>query len=330
VLGVDNTPSHPTSRSWEHTVAFSSLLQRRKGVRKDNINVDIALTKRVTQAIASTSGGQLHDLYDIREPLGQGTMGVVFKANRRVDGLEVAVKTLRSDDQEIVNAARNEFELLSTVQHPNIIRPLEFFTTATGAVLVLEFFEARTLLQVVRGAPERRLAESVAHQLTFQLVSAVHHLHAKQIVHRDIKAENVLVTHDCSDLKLLDFNCAKDTSNVEPLTMTGTFMYMPPEVMRGEASPAQGSDVWSTGLCLHLMLLGRLPFNVHDFRDRKVFASLVSQQITETLQSPWELSSACKHALDHALELDPFLRASAADLLSSQWLRRNRSRGTFR
>merc|ERR1712176_1195419 len=117
-------------------------------------------------------------------------------------------------------------------------------------------FEGRSLEDTVRKSPKKHLTESQARLLFLKLMNAIAHLHTHNIIHRDVKAENILVSLALDSIRLLDFNTA--TASAGALTMTGTIDYLPPEVLLGE-SPSQTSDIWSAGLCLHLMLIGALP-----------------------------------------------------------------------
>lgn len=254
--------------------------------------------------------------YEIFEALGHGTTGAVYRGSSRSSHDTVALKVMRTDDEELLQTARKEFELLRRFQHPNIIRALDFFLYPMGAVLVLEFFEGRTLVGAVRDSLQKSLPESVARLLFSALVGAINHLHSHGVVHRDIKGANVLVSTALDDLRLLDFNTA--TASSEALSMTGTIDYLPPEVLLGE-SPSQTSDIWSAGLCLHLMLIGALPL------ERKLFPSnesygkaFSSSQFTGARWS--HVSQPCLTVLEGCLQVNPDSRSQAAEVLQSEWL----------
>jgi len=264
---------------------------------------------------------RIADEYELLEKLGQGSVGVVYRASSRADSQQVALKVMRMHDQEMLQTARNEYELLKTLDHPKIIKAFEFFTYPMGAVLTLELFDGKSLKQTVREAPRRRLTESKAQVLFSALLHAVAYLHDRDIIHRDIKAENVLVNKDCSDLRLVDFNTARNVME-GALTMTGTADYMPPEVLLGD-SPAEGSDIWALGLCLHLMLRGRLPVDRKLFTSREEFGCASQSPLREPLSSQkWSsVSDDCKDVLQRCLEVDPASRAEASDLLASDWVK---------
>merc|ERR1719181_1986656 len=121
------------------------------------------------------------------------------------------------------------------------------------------------------------MQEAVAQNLFNALALAVDHLHQQGIIHRDVKASNILVSDDRRELKLVDFNTAQRVLEGGALTMTGTVDYLPPEVLLGE-SLNEKSDVWAVGLCLHLMLSGALPVEPRLFSSRSRFAEALSSQ----------------------------------------------------
>lgn len=295
-----------------------TLLERRRNRMKTRPCIDFNLIKTDTAADFQDRHC-VQQGFEVHEQLGQGTVGVVCRATRRSDDREVALKIMRIDDEELLAVARQEFELLRSIEHPNIIEALDFFVYPAGAVMTLAYFAGRTLGEQVLAQVSGHLAEATSQQLFKALMLAVDHLHRKGIIHRDIKASNILISNDLCDLKLVDFNTAQRTLEGGALTMTGTVDYLPPEVILGDAL-TEKSDVWSSGLCLHLMLTGELPVTRRLFPSRNDFAeALSSQKVLTSIQS-WSKSPACKHVARSCLEPSPSLRASAADVLRSRWL----------
>lgn len=302
-----------------------SLMERRKHAFKNRPSIDCSLVRSDESAscpFLAADPKVVADKFDVQEALGQGTTGVVFRAYRRSDRQQVALKIMRMYDEELLNIARQEYELLRSVSHPNIIRALDFFTYSMGAVLVLDHFDGINLEATVANAPNNCLEETTARVLFGALVAAVAYLHERSIVHRDIKAPNILVSHDLSDLRLVDFNTAQRVLEGGALTMTGTVDYLPPEVLLGD-SLSQSSDMWAAGVCLHFMLSGTMPVERRMFSSRHCYAQAFFTQRDSLLSAAkWQrVSGQCKAVVRNCLEVDPQMRATGAQVLASDWLK---------
>jgi len=278
-------------------------------------------------AQSSSHCQRLSDEYEGFVKLGEGSTGVVYKTRSRKNSQEeVAIKVMRVDDEEKLFNAQKEYELLKNVSHPHIIRALDFFTFSMGAVLVLDYFEGAKLGRAVRDTPMRHFEEATACRLGAQLLEAVAHLHSRGVIHRDVKADNVLVSHDLKKLCLVDFNAAKQLSEGQALTMTGTVDYMPPEVLQGQ-SPGAAGDVWATGLCLYLMLYGQLPSERRALRisfqtfDSMNEAAHRQGSLVRLDGERWQaVSVPCKEVVLECLEVCCELRPTASDVLAKPWL----------
>jgi cell division control protein CDC15 len=212
----------------------------------------------LTSSFKNSQCQRLSEQFEGLVKIGEGSCAIVYRGVRRRDQQEAALKIMRMDDEELVKNAEKEYSLLQLVNHPNIIKALDFFTYSGGAVLVEEFFDGDSLEIMFGDEMEGRRSENFACFLFIQLLDAVAYLHKQGVIHRDVKAQNVLVSRNMTDLRLIDFNCSKLLAEGMALTMTGTREYMPPEVLKG-SSPSEASDVWACGLCFHYMLTGGLP-----------------------------------------------------------------------
>jgi len=306
-----------------------SLLQRRRlrGAFASGPVIDCALvtaeaSKRTSAFSLECTSDSLRELYHFGMALGQGTTAVVYAARRKVDGAEVALKVMRMDDEELLAQAKQEFEILKTLQHRHIIRALDFFTYSMGAVLVLECFPGTTVEAAVLQSERRRLEEETARRLFRALMEAVAHLHGLGIIHRDVKPQNVLVSSDLLDLRLADFNTACSLQDGGALTMTGTVDYLPPEVLLGD-SLGEGSDVWASGLCLHFMLAGALPLRRNVFASHLDFgmAAIAAQQapLSGKQWQHLELSAPCLDVLTRCLEVHVEQRPTSQVVLDDAW-----------
>jgi len=308
-----------------------SLLQRRKQAFQLKAPMTLTLDTGAIakEAIEKTDPSKLaasaYSGYYVLQELGQGRTGVVYAAKRKEDGRDVAIKVMRMQDEELLDMARKEFDLLRGMDHPRIVRALDFFTYSCGAVLVMDHFPGKTLKVAVEQAPLGRFQEGCACAVFAALLEALRHLHERGVVHRDVKSENVLVSADLTDLRLVDFNTADHVVQDGMLSMLGTADYMPPEVLLGEEL-TEGMDIWAAGLCLHLMLCGSLPLERNMFRSHAAFGNGIRTALRTNapLCGPsWaflDLSPPCTDVVRRCLEVDPYERPRAADLLSNPLL----------
>lgn len=267
--------------------------------------------------VESSASGEVREAYEMLEVIGRGSTGIVRRARRKADGTEIALKTILTRDPAIAQIAKQEFELLRSLQHPNIIRGYDLHLMQDRVFLALEYFPGKTLQSAIQESERGKFSEEESMPLFEALLSAVAHIHEAGIAHRDIKAENVLVACDLSGLRLIDFNTAQQVAIGGTLTMTGTREWASPEVLLGN-SPDQSSDIWSMGLCLYFMLAGRLPRRSARFRGLEEYANAVSKAHEDFVRSKWRhVSLACKETLRYCLAAEPQQRAEANMLISA-------------
>jgi len=203
--------------------------------------------------------------YKILEKLGEGGMGIVYKALDSKLDRRVAIKFLPTHlSTSGENKARfiQEARTTAALNHPHILNIYDIDEQDGSMFFVMEYIEGKTLksyltnLKSAEGIPLRRAIE-----LTIQIAQGLKAAHEKEIVHRDIKPENIMLTKDGTP-KIMDFGIAKLKSGTG-LTRTGmslgTITYMSPEQSQGIAAD-QRSDIWSLGVVLYEMLTGELPF----------------------------------------------------------------------
>eukprot|EP00438_Fugacium_kawagutii_P001738 Skav219919 [mRNA] locus=scaffold2006:125513:126052:- [translate_table: standard] len=144
-------------------------------------------------------------------------------------------------------------------------------------------------------------------------------MHSRRVVHRDIKAQNIIISPEQTNLHLLDFNVAKSLEDGGAYTMTGTMEYASPEVLDG-LSPAEKHDVWCTGLCLHLMMTGSLPQMFSNYRSVQDFSkALRSQPVDWTFPQWTSASEECKDVVGECLTLDMACRPAPLLVLRMDW-----------
>ena len=199
--------------------------------------------------------------YRILEKLGEGGMGVVYKAEDTKLHRFVALKFLPAhvSDDEAAQRFANEAHAVSALDHPNICAIYEIDQTPEGQMFIaMPCYEGASLQEMIKGGP---LALDEAIGITSQIARGLAKAHEKGIIHRDVKPGNILVTSD-GLAKIVDFGLAKLATQARLTrvgTTVGTVMYMSPEQARGEEVDER-SDIWSLGAVLYEMVTGRPPF----------------------------------------------------------------------
>ncbi|DAZ92402.1 TPA: hypothetical protein N0F65_003785 [Lagenidium giganteum] len=201
---------------------------------------------------------------EVLRTIGKGTHGTVVLARRKLDGAVVAVKRVRLSQvsENGRKQADNEVILLKSLYHVNIVRFYDHFTVDDELNIVMEYSDGGNLRQLVKMRSREKMGpfpEAVIMCWFAQLVLAVAYIHGKNVLHRDLKAQNVFLTRK-NVVKLGDFGISKalagdDTAN----TACGTPESMSPEICRGEPY-GKKSDIWSLGCILYEMIMLRRPF----------------------------------------------------------------------
>ncbi len=215
--------------------------------------------------------GQAISHYSILEKLGEGGMGVVYRAHDLTLHRDVALKFLtvnQIDDPLAHTNILQEARTISALNHPNVCTIYEVGEAEGRPYLVMEFIEGHTLSQEITSVG---MAVDVLMRYGMQLADALAHAHERGIVHRDLKSGNVIVTPS-GRMKVLDFGLSRrieqkvsedttqfDKSWDEQHSITGTLPYIAPELLKGQEADAR-SDIWALGVLLYEMAAGRRPF----------------------------------------------------------------------
>ncbi|HZS94524.1 MAG TPA: serine/threonine-protein kinase, partial [Chloroflexota bacterium] len=201
--------------------------------------------------------------YQIVRPIGGGGMGDVYQAVDVETGTTVAAKVMRPTGEDPLDALlrfQQEGAVLSTLKHPNIVQVFGTFLEDETACIVMEFLEGRDLGQILQAGP---MPLDRVKAIGMQVASALAYAHARGIIHRDVKPDNVMIAGD-DHVKVTDFGIARvmrpgSILSTAPGVSIGTPLYMAREQIEGEKVD-QRSDVYSLGVVLFHMVAGHPPF----------------------------------------------------------------------
>jgi eukaryotic-like serine/threonine-protein kinase len=255
--------------------------------------------------------GDILGHYRIEEPLGEGSFGAVFRGEDVRLGRKVAIKVPRAKGEN--NAAAwgqllEEARAASALNHPNICATYDIGEEAGVNYIALEYVEGQTLSDRIRSGP---LSTVLALSYASQIAKGLEHAHARGVIHRDLKASNVMITPD-GQAKLLDFGLARrlDPQAIESVTksrrslaeignIAGTLSYMAPEILRGKP-PRPASDIWSLGALLYEMLSGRLPF-----KGETTFELTMAIMVEEPEPLPSSVPGSVRSLVEKCLRKEP-------------------------
>ncbi len=233
--------------------------------------------------------------YELIEKIGDGGMAVVYKAKDRLLNRFVAIKILKPEfikDPKFIDSFRRESQAAAGLSHPNIVSVFDVGKEGNIYYIVMEVLEGDTLSDIIRrdGPLDEMRAIDIAKQIAQALSSA----HKKNIIHRDVKPHNILMSED-GTAKIADFGIAKAVNSGTIVNNTSTVMgsvhYLSPEQARGGYVDAR-SDIYSLGIVLYEMLTGSVPFD----GDNPV--SVAMMHMNEAVQPPSRINPAVSPALD--------------------------------
>jgi serine/threonine protein kinase/tetratricopeptide (TPR) repeat protein len=246
--------------------------------------------------------GQTISYYRILEKLGEGGMGVVYKAEDTKLKRTVAVKFLPHGlEAHEPERARflQEAQAASALNHPNVCTIYAIEEEGDQQFIVMEFVDGKTLRQII---PVQKMQDAITYAI--QTGEALQEAHSKGVVHRDVKTDNIMVNSK-NQVKVMDFGLAKLKGSLK-LTKTsstvGTLAYMAPEQIQGEEVDAR-SDIFSFGVVLYEMLTGHLPFRGE--HEAAMMYSILNEEPESLQKYLLDAPSELLHVLNRALEKDP-------------------------
>lgn len=253
-------------------------------------------------------GKMLNNRYEILEKIGNGGMATVYKAKCHVLNRYVAIKILKDEfttDSEFIKKFNTEAQSAAGLAHPNIVQIYDVCNEDNLYYIVMELIQGKTLKEII--TEDGILSWKWSVNIAIQIASALETAHKNNIIHRDIKPHNIIITED-GIAKVTDFGIAKAVSN-STITAFGTTIgsvhYFSPEHARGGFTDAK-SDIYSLGIVMYEMLTGRVPF------DADTPVSVALKQVQEEPVDPMNYNENIPISVNRiilkAMQKDPNLR----------------------
>jgi len=263
----------------------------------------------------------INELLIFEKKLGCGSFGEVHLVRERTTNLVRVCKTINKDRSSVpVEQIEAEIEIMKSLDHPNIIKIFEVYDDYNNIYIIMEFCEGGELLKRISEIHRsgQRFTEHFVANIMGQLLKALGYIHAKKVVHKDLKPENMLFVDSSNDaeMKVIDFGLAEMFHQDDSTShnSAGTALYMAPEVYQRNFN--YKCDIWSAGVIMYFLLTGRLPFmgrTIEEVRD-KVCKDQPPFQRDCRLVSPVAVD-----LLQKMLQKDPRVRPSASQALEHPW-----------
>ncbi|XP_070931236.1 serine/threonine-protein kinase 33 isoform X4 [Macaca nemestrina] len=274
------------------------------------------------------NGAAIEEIYTFGRILGKGSFGMVIEATDKETETKWAIKKVNKEKagSSAVKLLEREVNILKSVKHEHIIHLEQVFETPKKMYLVMELCEDGELKEILDR--KGHFSENETRWIIQSLASAIAYLHNNDIVHRDLKLENIMVKSSLTDdnneinlnIKVTDFGLAvKKQSRSEAMLQAtcGTPIYMAPEVINAH-DYSQQCDIWSIGVIMYMLFCGEPPFLASS--EEKLFELIRKGELH--FENPvWNSISDCaKSVLKQLMKVDPAHRITAKELLDNQWL----------
>ena len=289
--------------------------------------------KVTTQTLVEETNGLPNDKYQVVKKLGDGAYGTVFLAHNLITGLKVALKKIvKEEPKQIEDIEKtNKFDIVKKLDHPFIVKIIDLYSTPKAYYIINEYCSHGELYSQIK----MRLTEEQLCFIFYQIFSALNYLHSNNIIHRDLKLENILISEIEKNtenkmnyfwIKIIDFGAAKfTTKNTIERTVVGSLYYIAPEVLKKKYN--EKCDTWSAGIMLYMFIVGRAPFD--GVEDEEILMKIRTGKYNTKNQKLTHSSKEVQDLIKQLLEVRVDKRLSAKEALAHPWFTKFKAKEIF-
>ena len=291
---------------------------------KINLTNDIIISKSPSEDLSKN--------YKKLNLIGEGNLAQIFRVRNQITDSIEAMKVIKKAELEIENEREiiNEISILRKMDHPNILKIFDFYSTEDSYAMILELCSGGELYkEIIQKGP---FNEGYTSYVMYQIFSAINYCHKMHIIHRDLNPENILII-DRNELgypriKICDFGLSKIfEKGLKQKKVVGSLIYIAPEVLKKNYN--EKCDIWSCGVIMYILLSQKLPFNSEEENEEELLNKILIGKFD--LESPPfdKISKSGKDLITKLLNSDPQKRISAEEALNHQWFIENKSKELF-
>ena len=328
---VEKTTVEPNKKFQRRDNRSISLIEKKKmgsQIFKDELKLRVQLNALIEENKCLPT-----KKYKVIQKLGDGAYGTVYLATNLMTKQKVAMKKIDKvkdneiDDMEI----KNEIDILRKLDHPNIVKIIEFYSASKAYYIITDYCSCGELYNQIKF----QYNEYQLSVLFYQVFSGLYYLHSKNIVHRDLKLENILISEMEPDkktnkkyfwIKIIDFGTAKIfEKNKNEKTVIGSSYYIAPEVLQKNYN--EKCDTWSAGVILYMLIVGRAPFDGKN--DDEIIDNIKKGKFNDKHKKLLNASSEVQDLVKHLLQVNVKKRFSASDALKHPWFKKFNAKAIY-
>ena len=310
---------------------YKTLVEKCKlgnSIFKEELKIKIS-----NQTLIDEQTGDPKLKYKIIKTLGDGSFGIVFCAINIQTGMKIAMKQIEKLKENVVDdlEIKNEINILKKLDHPNIVKIYEFYNTKKNYFLITEYYKYGELYNYLKYSYN----ETQIAVLFYQVFSGLCYLHENNILHRDLKLENIMISDIEKDIntgvdyfwiKIIDFGTAKIfKKSKNEKAVVGSSYYIAPEVLKQKYN--EKCDTWSIGVIMYMIIVGKAPFDGEN--DEEILENIKTGVYNYKHKKLLSTSKECQDLVSKLLEVDTKKRLSAKEALNHIFFKNFHGRKLF-